>query len=321
MSCTCQEITCNECNPLVDPLCSCPVKLDSVCVLYQGDTLTTLSVDAGDTLTAILVLINDYLATLDTSLYTNIGTGEGIFKQINVLSQAEFKSIISSDTSLSVVSTAEEIDITLNGVIAGEANTASNIGAQIELFKQKTGVDLEFRTLQGLGATTVTQNIDIIEISSTDTNTTYTGSNLGGGEEVFKQLNAVDFEHRTLVGVDDITVNTNVDVIEIGRSAAAVTEQIERAASFTLDNTMNEQVIYLTNTSPTDIDIIVPSTLDDNFKVGFIQIGDGDVTITEDVGVTVNTKDGYRIQGQNYQAFLQKRNFNAEFNLLGNTKI
>lgn len=34
------------------------------------------------------------------------------------------------------------------GTVAGESNTASNIGAQIEIFKQKTGIDLEFRTLK-----------------------------------------------------------------------------------------------------------------------------------------------------------------------------
>lgn len=34
------------------------------------------------------------------------------------------------------------------GTPAGESNTASNIGAEVEIFKQKTGVDLEFRTLK-----------------------------------------------------------------------------------------------------------------------------------------------------------------------------
>ncbi len=36
--------------------------------------------------------------------------------------------------------------------VTGEANTASNIGAEIEIFKQKAGVDLEFRTLKAMSS-------------------------------------------------------------------------------------------------------------------------------------------------------------------------
>ena len=244
MSCNCEQTTCNECNSLLDPQCNCPVLLNSVCVFYYGEELTTINVTEGDNLEDILIQINEYLSTLESGLHTNIGAGEGIFKQVNTLSQVELKSIISGDASVTVVSTDDEIDIRVPSG-TGEANTASNVGGQVELFKQKTGVDLEFRTLQGLGSTTVVQNGDILEISSTDTDTTYTGSNLGGGEEVFKQVAADNFEHRTLVPVNDITVTTNGDTIEIGRTAGAVVEQIERAATFTLDNTMNNQVIFL----------------------------------------------------------------------------
>ena len=320
MSCNCEQITCNECNSLSDPQCNCPVKLDSVCVIYYGDALTTISVVEGDTLESILAEINTYLSTLASGLYTNIGTGAGVYKQINTLSQVELRTLLSSDSSLTVTEGANSIDIKLNGTLAGEVNTASNIGGQIELFKQKTGVDLEFRTIAGIGATSVALNGDVLEITSTDTNTTYTASNVGGGSEVSKGLNVADFEFRTLVAVDDVTVTTNGDTIEIGRTPAAVVEQIERAISFTLDNTMNEQIIFLTNASPTDIDIIVPATLNDDFKCGFVQIGDGEVTLVES-GVTVNTKDGLKIQGQWYQAFLQKRNSNDEFVFLGNTKV
>jgi hypothetical protein len=41
----------------------------------------------------------------------------------------------------------------LTGISAGETNTASNVGGATGLFKQKTGVDLEFKTLQGSGVT------------------------------------------------------------------------------------------------------------------------------------------------------------------------
>jgi hypothetical protein len=58
---------------------------------------------------------------------------------------------------------------------AGEANTASNIGSEIEIFKQKTGVDLEFRTLKA--------NSDKVTISTTGSGTNYTIRPDGAGDE------------------------------------------------------------------------------------------------------------------------------------------
>ena len=50
---------------------------------------------------------------------------------------------------------------------AGEANTASNIGSEIEIFKQKDGVDLEFRTLKA-NSNQITVSVDGGEGAKTD---------------------------------------------------------------------------------------------------------------------------------------------------------
>ncbi|NIP30405.1 MAG: hypothetical protein GTN59_07545, partial [Candidatus Dadabacteria bacterium] len=55
----------------------------------------------------------------------------------------------------------------LPGAGGGEANTASNVGVGQGVFKQKTGVDLEFYSLSGGSNTTVTLNGDTIVIDST----------------------------------------------------------------------------------------------------------------------------------------------------------
>lgn len=50
---------------------------------------------------------------------------------------------------------------------AGETNTASNVGGEAEVFKAKTGVDLAFRTIEGAGGVTVTQNTNTLTIDGT----------------------------------------------------------------------------------------------------------------------------------------------------------
>jgi hypothetical protein len=53
---------------------------------------------------------------------------------------------------------------------SGESNTASNVGGGSALFKQKTGVDLEFRTLQAGSGITITQQADTVTVAATTSN-------------------------------------------------------------------------------------------------------------------------------------------------------
>jgi len=53
-----------------------------------------------------------------------------------------------------------------NGAAAGEVNTASNVGSGADIFKQKTGVDLEFRGVNGISGVNAVVNSDNIDISA-----------------------------------------------------------------------------------------------------------------------------------------------------------
>jgi hypothetical protein len=93
---------------------------------------------------------------------SNLGSGSGVFAQ-KTGTTLELKSI-GAGTNVSIASSSSEITISSTG--AGEVNTASNVGTGDGVFKQKTGVDLEFKSLKAGTNITLTPSASEIEISS-----------------------------------------------------------------------------------------------------------------------------------------------------------
>jgi hypothetical protein len=119
---------------------------------------------------------------------------------------------------------------------SGEANTASNLGTGVGLYKQKQLVDLQFRSLKSGINVTVTNNGDDITIDSptitAGTNITVTpgvgittiattaeantASNVGTvANGLFKQKTGVNLEFKSLVAGSNITVTPGTDDITI----------------------------------------------------------------------------------------------------------
>jgi hypothetical protein len=120
-----------------------------------------------------------------------------------------------------VDSNGVEIQITTNGSInvpaAGEINTASNVGIGAgEIFKQKVGSDLEFRKIKAGSNITVAIIGDDIEISTpASVGEANTASNVGTGNQIFKQKVGSDLELRTLKAGTNVTIVSSVDEITI----------------------------------------------------------------------------------------------------------
>jgi hypothetical protein len=94
---------------------------------------------------------------------SNRAGDEGVFAA-KIGADLQFKSL-TAGTNITLSSDANSITIDSAGG-AGETNTASNVGAGDGVFKQKTGVDLEFKTLVAGSNITLTPGTDTITIAS-----------------------------------------------------------------------------------------------------------------------------------------------------------
>lgn len=115
---------------------------------------------------------------------SNLTGDEGVFAT-KVGSDLQFKSL-TAGSNIFLSSDGNTITITTSGGL-GEVNTASNQGAGEGLFIQKTGVDLEFKTLVAGPNVTLTSAADTITIDSIG------GSSGGGGTAITKNQIAHGF--------------------------------------------------------------------------------------------------------------------------------
>jgi hypothetical protein len=156
-----------------------------------GDVLTRLSTGTYGFAPAASPLIDG----------SNLGTGAGVFagKSGNALTFKTLK--VAGGGTL----TATPTDLTITVPTPGEANTASNVGSSsaLAVFRQKTGVNLEFNGLRsGAGIALSVDSNDIV-ISATGGSTTAgevnTASNLGiGAIQLFRAKTGVNLGFRTL---------------------------------------------------------------------------------------------------------------------------
>mgnify|MGYP003313209706 CR=1 FL=1 len=151
---------------------------------------------------AVTIFNNDDRTIFRTDKVTNIrdqanasvGNLQDVVKYFN-------KSVVVRGTTITTPTT------TGGGGGGGEDNTASNIGAGDGVFAQKTGVDLQFKSL--VAGTNITLNAganDITIDATGGSGEVNTASNLGSGEGVFAQKTGVDLEFKSLTAGTNITL-------------------------------------------------------------------------------------------------------------------
>ena len=137
-------------------------------------------------------------------------TGLPLFHQ-RVGNTFEFKRVAAGNN---ITLMADPDTITISATNVGESNTGSNVGAGSQVFLQKSGVDLQFRSIVGSGVINVAQGGQ--ELTITSTAEANTGSNLGStGARVYAQKTGADLQFRRILQGQGIIVQENPDDITI----------------------------------------------------------------------------------------------------------
>lgn len=99
-------------------------------------------------------------------------------------------------------------------------------------------------------------------------------------------------------------------------------ENLQKAisGSYSLTNADHQYVIFIDN-GAANIVITIPTGLRENFCVGLVQRGVGNVQIIGDIGVTLRSPSGFNIKGVDYCMFIEKYLTSEEYHILGNTKV
>lgn len=124
-----------------------------------------------------------------------------------------------------VDSNGVEVQITTNGELnlgaVGEINTASVVGAGEDIFKEKSGTNLVFRSIRGDGSTIAVSTVgDDIVISAPVIGEDNQAANLPGGTGIFAQKNGEVLEFKSLIAGTNITLTPEANTITIDASAA-----------------------------------------------------------------------------------------------------
>jgi phosphopantetheine adenylyltransferase len=156
---------------------------------------------------------------------SNLGSGEGVFAQKTSL-DLEFKSLVAG-TDINLSSNSDEITIN-STVTPGEINTASNLGTGEGIFAQKSGNDLELKSLISTGDGSISSNSNEISIN-------------------FPTVPTVDSDVNKVTYITDTTGGQSIgnSFVDISFNSSPLTSSV--ATSSTTEITIQKSGLYLVN--------------------------------------------------------------------------
>ena len=160
------------------------------------------------------LVVGDELVFRDAARTTNLtGPGSGGANELNDLVDVTIAGLADNDILRYDSGTSQWVNEPDTS-----AQTASSVGGEAEVFKQKTGSDLEFRTVKAGTGITVTQNTDDVEIAI-DSTSPYFRDDFDGQESItllssqnyIMNTNTLDVYRNGLQLINSIFINPNID--------------------------------------------------------------------------------------------------------------
>lgn len=288
------------CNDVSNNTCLCPIKdLSTDCLLYTGLPLKCSGIDTNTVMTEVIQELDEFICNkfeevINFLTLINVGTGARVFRGISNIGEKEIRTIVSENTAL--------LD-----VIENEDNIGINPGLpSLEL----DGEVLNFLITTSQGQTTLS-SIDLEPIDNYLVSATYEHTapdyvlnlDLRDNSQIDVSLSELNNHLENVVynattNSIDLTITDgtvfNLDVDSIISDAQVQSDYLEDNASsrahilnrnpsksitsnYTVLNTDNNYIIEVDN-GATDITINLASiSATNNFFVGFVQKGTGEV--------------------------------------------
>jgi phage FluMu protein gp41 len=149
----------------------------------------------------------------ESTAVANVGAGAGLVYRDMTGSTINLKTV-KGGSYITVTNNAD--DITITGLAPGESNLAANVGAGTgQVYRDKTGVTLNLKTIKAGTGVTVTNNADDITITNSAPESTAV-SNVGAGTGlVYRDMTGSTINVKSVKGGSYITVTNNADDITI----------------------------------------------------------------------------------------------------------
>lgn len=205
----------------------------------------------------------------------NVGGGASLYK--NFTSNYNFKTLVAG---ANVTITPDVDTVTIGVTSVGEANTASNVGVGIGLFKAKVSSDLQFKSIvAGTNISFDTSNANQITINSTGGSGSSTGQNVGIGTGRFYINNVSSvLRFKTIKAGSNILISDGASEITISAVGGG-----EGGSSITNTNGTGSKILNISNQLKTLIagdglvftDTEQSLTLSTNVANGMANVGTG----------------------------------------------
>lgn len=262
--------------------CGCPIPdLSAKCVIYDGETLSCIGADIPDNLNNLLKKFDKAICEkLNTVLQkgdlVNVGGGIELYKGIDNQGRREIRTLVSTDSSVII-----------------ELNEQEN---KVDL-KVQLPEDIETFTLENESETSDANIVSQYD----DVNKKYTFKGLKSDS-----INIQEDQQGNIL----LEVSVQSDVTEIETSSPAYIKNQNPVKTITSNYTVTEEdnnFVILVNSTNNPVTITIPSVglPENNFFVGFLQKGNGDVDFT-----------GYDVKPSQFQDIIQGEGHNAAIEII-----